>query len=371
MKVKQFMDSAEQKGEGGSIIKWTDKGKIIFYLHPNSEIEERWVHRFPTLISKEVDTEKGKKIKKQVITERIICPDPETCFIHRLIKKLNKLEDLEDEEVLIKLGKKSNKIEICKGDLLGKQSFDWHYNLTARKEFVFIVVTVKNPSIGKLIVPTSLGEKVAAVIKDQMEEEGEDTGNPFKNPYAFKATFDPDKAGTDMYNAHYNSKKPSEEVEELFETSPPDISGLINPTPYLKVLSLMQEAIEHPRLEKFLLKLEEKAEELDEGLEKTTKKKKKKKKEKEEDEEETSEDEEEEDGEEEKEKKKKKKRKKDNDEDEEDESDDDEDEDEEETKKKKKKKKKNKKVICHECESEVDEDSKTCPECGEDLDIPF
>jgi len=372
MKVKQFLDSAEQRGGESSIISWKDKGKLIFFLHPKSEIEERWVHRFPALISREVETDDGgKKIKKIVISERIICPGADSCFIHKLIKKLNKFEDLEDDEIIIELGKKANRTEICKGELLGKKTYDWRYNLTARREFVFIAVTVKNPIIGKLVTTTTLGEKIAAVIKDQMEEEGDDAGNPFKNPYAIKTTYDPDKAGSEMYNAHFNSKKPTEDIEELFESEIPDISGLVNPTSFEKTLSLMKEAIEHPRFEKFLIKLEEKVEGLDEEEEKSKKKKKRKKEKEDEEEEDTEDSDEDEDDDEVKDKKKKKKKEKQQEDDDEDENEDDDEDEEDNKKKKKKKKSKSEKVVCPDCDTEVDEKETTCPECGNDLEIPF
>jgi zinc-ribbon domain len=369
--LNEFMEDSKKGGDGGGNehLNLKQKGKAIVFLHPDSGIYKRTVYWMP--VYGEVE-ENGKQVFRTYNT-MVVCPGSAKNPIAKLREALRENEDIDNDEVVLVVGKKKEKKEFTKGDILGAKGYDWQKSLAYKIEYLFGVVDKDNAkSVQVLVAPKSLGKKVTKVIEDQIEEEGEEDGNPFKNPYAFKLTFDKDASSpNEMYNAVWNKAEPSEEVQELLEGDGPDNKPLTEPTDVAKIAYLVREALV---LDSDDLGLDlSAADDFDpEDL--------KRKKDKDDDDEKSNK------------KDKKADKKKPSKKDPEDDDDDDNQEEDPEPKPKKPKKdgkkpdkkKPSKKdpepedddddevemIDCPECGEEIPADSETCPECGEDVS-PF
>lgn len=393
--MDEFMKDTDGKNRS-DILDWKEEGKITVWLHPKSGIHKRNSHWLLKVQEVEEEVGKGKKKKKvkknKAVPWMVICPNTskhkDRCGICILRSYLRDNDDIELEDVILEFEDDDGVTQFTKGEIIGEDGFDWKKNLAYRTEYLFGVIDdEKQEKVEVLISPKSLGKKIKKVIANEMEDEGDEDGNPFINPYAFKLTYDSDANPNDMYDANRSKAKLTEEVEELLNGEGVDLEKLTTPTNPSEIAEVLKEAIVHDDIdvdELFgdILEFDEDDEDEDDiaedkRLKKDSKKGKNGKKNKKKVEDDIDNDEDEEP------KKNKKGKKK---------TKDVEDEDiEEEKPKNNKKNKLNKKdkkqdleecpecgemipksaKVCPECNAEFvdDEDTIECPECGEDVDV--
>lgn len=241
MSINEFMKDA--KSSSSSSAKHLDlkaKGKAIVFLHPDSGIYKRNTYWFPYYGEVE---ENGTKTKK-TYDIMIVCPGMDINPIAQLRKALRENEDIDFDEVILRVGQGDQMVEYTKGDIIGEDGYDWKKNLAYKTEYLFGVIDKDNPKeIHPFVAPKSLGKKITKVIEDQIEEEGEEDGNPFINPYAFKLTFDKNLPPSEMYNATWNKATVTPEIQELLDAEGPDLQPLTEPTPVEKIAYLVREAL--------------------------------------------------------------------------------------------------------------------------------
>lgn len=288
---------------GGDILDWKEDGKTTIVLHPSSEIASRYRHPFPMIRTKEEEDKKGKvkKVKKlSWIFFNCVCEGEESknakCPICRLRAYLRDNDDIDDDDVVLELEVGRDSIQFCKGDILGEDGYDWKKNLNARKEYVFGCVNANNPEKAVVLVgPRTLGKRIKNVIASQIEEVGDEEGNPFTNPYCIKIKYDKAEKGSEMYSADFSQKKITKEIQQVLDADPPDLDPYLSDPDLEDVESAISDAIiisyegsrvedpeddeDKPKKESKKKKKEKKDE--DDEDEKPKKKKKKKKKEKE------------------------------------------------------------------------------------------
>lgn len=114
----------------------------------------------------------------------------------------------------------------------GKENYG--HSLDAKQEYIFVVVEHARPEAGAQITRESklLGDKVKAEIKKQMESKGEEEGNPWRTPYAFKWTCDPNASSPmNMYDAYrFERAVITDEVwAAITSEEVPDTSALVTP----------------------------------------------------------------------------------------------------------------------------------------------
>jgi len=222
--------------------KWDLKklGKGIVWLHPASGIFKRDAHYFP--VYAEV-MEDNKKVSK-VYMSMIIHEDAKSCLICQLRKALRENDDIDNDEIILRVGEGSEEVEYNKGEIIGFEGYGWKKNIAYKTEYLFgMIDNAKPEKVLSLVAPKSLGKKITKVIEDQIEEEGEEAGNPFKNPYAFKLTYDEDAQASDMYGATWNKAAITEEVQELIDGEGVDHSFEVEITPESKVAYIIRASL--------------------------------------------------------------------------------------------------------------------------------
>ena len=69
-----------------------------------------------------------------------------------------------------------------------KKSEAWRENMMAKCNYVFVIADIDDPQSGAMITTetTAVGDAMRRAIRDRMTQLGEDDGNPFLNPVAFR-----------------------------------------------------------------------------------------------------------------------------------------------------------------------------------------
>jgi hypothetical protein len=213
-----------------SFTDWRKDGKVIFFVHPESEIEKRTMITLSRIVENSDDEEEIRGIR------RFYQGDADITRQFLLWLK-NDATDIDSDEVVFRLKTAGGDVqEWLKGDLLNMKGYDWRKNmLRPRTEYLFCIINVtekgeppKGPEV--LVLPFSAGKKLNAVWDGEIEENGEVEGDPFVTPYACKVTFDSAERGTDMYSASAVIKrKLTEAARKLFDEDPVDLSQYTDP----------------------------------------------------------------------------------------------------------------------------------------------
>jgi RNA polymerase subunit RPABC4/transcription elongation factor Spt4 len=241
MDIGEFMKDTKPRVSDIESLDLKESGKAIVWLHPSSGIFKRDTHYFPVYATV---IEDNKRIKK-VYMAMIIHEDVKSCLICQLRKALRDNEDIDMDEIILRVGEDSDEVEYSKGEIIGAEGYGWKKNLSYKTEYLFGVVNNAKPEkVLKLTAPKSLGKKITKVIEDQIEEEGEEEGNPFKKPYAFKLSYDKDAdQPSNMYDAVWNKAECTDEITELLEGEGLDLSVLTEVTSEAKVAYIIREAL--------------------------------------------------------------------------------------------------------------------------------
>jgi hypothetical protein len=213
---------------GASFTDWRKDGKFIGFVHPDSEIEKR------TTVSLRYVTENDEGEEEIQWIRRFYFGDKDP--LAKFLKWLSNADEIDADEVVLRLETAGGDVEeYTKGDLLGLKGYDWRKRLLRNKtEYLFCVANVtekgskaKGPEI--LTLPYSAGKKLNKVWDNEIEENGEDEGDPWVTPYSFRVTYDPDERGTDMYDAGRASKKMNPDVQAIFDEPPIDLKQYCDP----------------------------------------------------------------------------------------------------------------------------------------------
>jgi len=241
-KRRSFDDAVGDKGGFGSgntgrLNDWREAGSVVVFLHADSGITARLFHLIP-YATKDDD---GKKVIRYF---PFVChEEPETyfskapaqhCPICRAIDQLADDGSVEDDEIIwsVKIGNKKKDRESAKEDFCGFKSGDWRGSFKPRAQYVMAVVNTEKPEDGLQIdvEPQSLGDALMSVIRNEIDGNGQEMGDPRINPYAFKFTYDKDAAPKDMYDAFaYRRAELTNELAALLESPAIDIDSYIDP----------------------------------------------------------------------------------------------------------------------------------------------
>lgn len=202
-------------GDRTEFLKWTKDGTITLFFHPSSGCVSRHVHFLPIL----EDFDKDGKVVKRIV-RRSYCYADGDCKVCDLLEYINDGQYYDD--IVICVGDD----KVRGGDLVGAEGYDWKNSIRYRREMLFGVVDIKDPTRVKILVATpSLQTKLRRMIREQIEDVG-DAGNPMINPYPIKLTFDRSAAPADMYNVSRSMKLVNNEVIEKIKSLPPVNFGM-------------------------------------------------------------------------------------------------------------------------------------------------
>jgi len=224
-------------GGGGRLKDWREAGSIVVFLHSDSGITPRLFHLIPYM-------EKNDDGKKQISFFPFIChEDPENycskapaqnCPVCRAIDVISDDGTVDDDAIVWKvdIGNKQKNRASTKLDFCNLQGGDWRGSFKPRAQYVVVVINAEKPDKGLQIdvEPQSLGDSLMKLIKNEIEGNGPEMGDPRINPYGFKFTYDSDAAPKDKYDAFtYRRAEVSEEVIELLSKPALDIDDYIDP----------------------------------------------------------------------------------------------------------------------------------------------
>jgi len=203
---------------------WRKEGKFVFWVHPGSEIGKRTRIRFRIPMRGDDGEWYFRNVWRTFQEEK----DPTA----QLLSWLRDNDEIDLDEVVLRVKSGTEVEEYNKGELLGLEEYGWKKQLLRPKtEYLFSVVNNGEPKETEVLtLPFSAGKKFVRLVDSQIDEYGDDEGNPWENPYPFKVTFDPDASGTDMYNVERHLAKLGKEVQDIFENSEPDnVEALCDP----------------------------------------------------------------------------------------------------------------------------------------------
>jgi hypothetical protein len=111
-----------------------------------------------------------------------------------------------------------------------KVSEAWRENMMAKCNYVFVIADLQDPGAGALITTetTAVGDAMKAAIRDRMTQLGEDEGDPFQNPVAFRWEHFPNAANfKDKYKVLPMPRLPLDDVMPVIRGEAPSIDHVV------------------------------------------------------------------------------------------------------------------------------------------------
>ncbi|MCK5019338.1 MAG: hypothetical protein KAS32_19920 [Candidatus Peribacteraceae bacterium] len=226
---KQF--SNEMSGRTVFTNKLKEKGKLVFCIHPGSPIGKRVRVRY----ERAVEIEREGKMSQEIwgvyrhVRGKKGEENQDICF--NFVDWLKEQDDIGVDDAVLRM-KSGNKVsEYCKGELLGLDGYSWKKNmLKPQIDYPVGIVDVDVP--GEVVVQAFgylAGKALVKCYNGEIEDYGEKKGDPWVNPYPFKATYDKEEPAQQRYAMKaFSDEKPSDEVLASFEKDPPDINVLVD-----------------------------------------------------------------------------------------------------------------------------------------------
>jgi len=340
MGSSDFIQSVKNDQKQGEVLDWKDEGSVVIFIHP-SGFRSRYSIWLPVI------AEEGKNAGK-VVNRRFNSPRIEgNCPVAEFRQFLRDNEDIDDDDIVFTISGKGGKVELSKGDVLGLKGYDWKNSLKETKEYVMLAVDTDNIEAGLQVLVTGPAPSgaISKVIKNQIKDEGEEEGDPLKNPYAIKLEYDENEVPMKMYSAFYHKHKYTDEIKELLESVPAELDNFLQPSDPAELWEQIKDSIVVSGFEPSVLEMIE-----DKGSKEDKKEEEKKQKQKKEKKEEKKEEKAEQD------KKPKKGQKKVV-------------KQEEKKEEEKKKEPEEEQDVCPACDGAIAWDATSCPHCNVEFDI--
>lgn len=223
--TRQFMDNVRTQ-RFGNFSDWREKGKTVGWIHPEGFVE-RQLHNM--MIYEAQDKNGNLTLRGNRFTcSGKTCP---FCALVEYAKDLVAGMDEGDSDPVILAGRippkdrssKELSISYSLRELAG--GGDWKRRMGARPEFIFGWIPrdgrKSDAPVELMNVTSSLAQAIKRVIQSQIEDRGEQRGDPLQTPYALKFTYNEDASPGQMYTAERvdNDLAPLDEaVEQILDT---------------------------------------------------------------------------------------------------------------------------------------------------------
>ena len=267
--VDDFLKHRSRDRASDLIVRWKDDGQVQLWLATRAPIFSVWRHPWFRIVESEKEGRKErivipspwgchdsedtakKQYKRRPDGTRIAAPE---CPFDKLAEALKAEVDagrLSWVEPIIKFegDDRSKAVIIRPGDFWGAFSAKdlsddeiaslrragvnrkeaWKSALPAKCSYVFVAAVDDDLASGlKLFVEgEAVGRKMQKAIRDEMDRQGtKDAGNPFKNPYMFRWSFDDKRDFADKYDIKVIGKRLSDEILAVIQSEPPDTSDV-------------------------------------------------------------------------------------------------------------------------------------------------
>lgn len=280
--LEEFLGHDPDAGKGGGgggnwLKKWKDKGKLTFWLHALSKIHPVWGHKF---IEVGEAKEEGSDKKKPVLRfPHFVCPDNPEVYANQFFRENGVLKVLPNRDPFIYLRewlrwvgekellpldaivfewtdyKQNNQlIRWSLGRVSGlvkSNQTNWNHTIDAKLSYLLTVVDHDNLALGPKLTSESkmVGQELKKIIQREMESNGTEKGNPFKNPYAFRLKYDEKaKSFNDTYSLfRFNDAVYTREVwDQVWREDAPDATPYtqFQETDMVKIRAAFQTAMQ-------------------------------------------------------------------------------------------------------------------------------
>lgn len=258
--------SEDGKGTGGGnyVGNWKDKGHVIYWLHTAVLPVTTWSHSFLELAEFDEKDKDGVKTgqKKQVMryprfnspdpkevhanqffrdkgTDRMRTPPQRDVFLilREYLRLLGNRNLLPLDQVVFEWQKpKDRSIESWRvGELSGivkRGQSNFGHSLDTKYEGIYLVVVDGEVGKGLRIAREGklLCEKIRELVRDEIDSNGVDAGDPTLSPYAIKCIYTKDASPANSYRAiRYNSAEYTQEIYDLItkQDDLPDIAEMV------------------------------------------------------------------------------------------------------------------------------------------------
>ena len=259
-KMKQ-LNQASKSNRMVENMDWKPKAKV--FIHPDSDIYERYTVWFPCESEEQVQGKRGrsKTIKKVINYPFVVSPEPNKNPFQILVNKLKEDDEIDLDEIILSVGSGRAKLELSKGQIIGHKEYGYKHRLIYSKDFItagILIADKKNNrpdklKIEKLIGKASLAREIVKAIEAEVDELGEDDGSPFISPYPFLIEFDEDAPGSSKYSASARlALSPDEgdkELLDLLDADPPTFEKELELDSFNEIAEMINSALVYEGLE--------------------------------------------------------------------------------------------------------------------------
>lgn len=226
-------------------------GKVYVHLVPPEEKAFLYYGYHYMPVYKEVEENGRKQFKIQKEVHTCLGEDCPTC---KMIENLKLNENIDNQDIIIDIGEGRNKLELCKGEIIGAKGFNSMTSLKSSDSVLAIIVQHDKPEEGAkaLELTPGLFRKINKVILDQIEELGEEKGDPFiDGNYALKLTYDKEsKDNNTKYTATaVPGKQLTDEILDQFDSCKIDLFKFVKPENKTNMINSLNEIILEDYLE--------------------------------------------------------------------------------------------------------------------------
>jgi hypothetical protein len=222
--TQEFMNRAKSSGFG-KMADWKDDGKTIGWIHKDG-FRERKMHN---MLARTFKDKTGNKVVGQ---KMFVCPG-KNCPLCTLVdwakEEAEGLDEDKDFTVLYRTVKARDKkdqdrrIKYSVRELAGMG--DWKRKMAASREFLFGWVRRdkrnSDQPVEVMQAGVGLSTAIQRMIKNQIDDYGEQKGDPLVRPYAIKITYDKDAQPAQKFGAERVGEDLApvdEEVKEILNT---------------------------------------------------------------------------------------------------------------------------------------------------------
>ncbi len=273
--AESFLGHSGSSSSGGFLKNWKDEGEIDVILHPRGAIAALWAHRWmridkdkedkPKIFPMRFNSMEDEKILKRQHFRLgdgtrehppVICP---FSLLLEWVREAIEVGDIDWTDEIFKFETPRDDAVIHAGGFTGlfqkKDLKDEQYeelkkakinrkeaykeNGSCKLNYCFVVLQYNLPEEGAMIAMEgkALGQKMQKAMRDEARKwektKTPSKGDPFKEPFAFRWTYDENENFDDAYDVLVMppESKPIEPAHLLaFEDDPPSLEKIIEPS---------------------------------------------------------------------------------------------------------------------------------------------
>lgn len=204
---KGFNYFLKNKSRRGKTIDIRKKTVVKFALASEYDVYKRNIVRFPVILEESKDGGVTYRRSQKVLVSpdsrdlHLYDIEPRTCIVKEFLEYLAGRADLDNDETIFEIKKGDAYEIITKGEILGERDYDFKLSMKMKSEWIYAVVDLDDVEAGVQIfqLPWGAGESLKVLINEQLEDLGEEDGDPWAKPCPFRVKYNEDEAPAKKY----------------------------------------------------------------------------------------------------------------------------------------------------------------------------